>query len=106
MAPSTVSTKAPARPRRHTRRSSFVAADETGDLGHTDATVEQALSLPRPPGASTRNSTLLFRALLLIAALVALSFTTAALLAGADSADIGPTTPDAQPPAVLVQPDR
>ncbi len=56
--------------------------------------------------APARNSTLLFRALLLVAAAVALAFTVAALLAppGPQSGD--PTSPDAPPPAVLVQPDR
>lgn len=90
------------------------SASKVGDrtvVGGTSR-VGEPFSTPAPPTRSTsrtagHNSTLVFRALLLIAAAVALAFTVAAWIAPPDgSAGRDATSPDAPPPAVFVQPDR
>ncbi|MDH5522098.1 MAG: hypothetical protein OEZ14_16380, partial [Acidimicrobiia bacterium] len=84
---------------------------EVGEVGHRQSfrrePTPNRLSLtPITARAATRNSTLLFRALLLIAAAVALAFTVAAWIAPPNPGADNSTSPDAPPPAVFVQPDR
>lgn len=83
---------------------------DVGEVGHRHSSPEptpgRLSSTTIAARTATRNSTLLFRALLLMAAAVALAFTVAAWIAPPNSGAGNSTSPDAPPPAVFVQPDR